>query len=1170
MAKRIDKRDIVNGNILEDLNKYLDESKGKFGSLEISIKALQDAIKALKTDASRLKKEVGTIDVSSVKGMKELNEKRSESNKIMLESTKLQQQETKLLIEKERLTQAQLRTQKQLNSERQKTLTVYQQESKRLNELRNNYKNLAIQNKENTREGRNMLREITALDKKLKDIDNRVGQNQRSVGKYTDAWKGLRGVLGQVGLAFGGAALIGNAGRTVVEFDQAIQDLVSITGAGGKDLEFFKNQAIGLGKEVEGGASAVIEAYKLIGSAKPELLKNSKALDAVTQSAIKLSQASGMTLPDAATALTDAMNQFGAPAEKAGEFIDKLANGALFGSAEIPQVTEALLRFGAVSKTSNVPIGESVALIESLAEKGLKGADAGTALRNVMLKLSAPDALPKEAQERLQALGINFDQLRDKSRPFSERLELLKPLLKDNAALVKVFGNENAVAATNLISQTDRIKELTKQMDTNGTATKQAEERNKSLSFQLNKLKESWNAVVLEFANGQGVGAGVGKVVGFIADNLSTIIPLVFKSALAFGAYKTTLLAVNVVQSISDKGLKNIIKSFFDFKKAADGGGSSVSKFGNALKGVGWTAIIALAAEVATEIYEIASGARLAEVRLKALNDAIAKGQDVGQSKVGKYTESLKKQMQTIDLMNVSEKERIKLRKEAVKSVQGEIKSELNRFQALHKQTDQSRKLAIAERDRFKANFNMFTASIEEAALMARLENQVTKFTAVEKAQSEVIKALRGEMETLNDETHTLTVEQKTNTESTQKNTTAKQEQKKAYKDAGDEIERVLGLLQEEQDLIDGVNSSEFDSQFSSEIAAQQDNINQNQEVNLENLIRIKEAEEQYQKALAKRDYLNDIENAKSEQEVLNAQLKYQIKLTEIEEKGVERQKEINGLIGDQNQALEEKDKVTNKVAETVEKTYDKEREYMELTTKLLEDQIDKRIELLDKEIDARKKQQEVLQELANNGNINAQQSIAEEARLQREAEVEKQKLERRKQYLKLTEAFITSYTNKLEQGKDGTQALTEALAEKATLEAIIATIPAFYEGTEDTGRVNNPLDVNGGRLAVLHDNERVMTAEQNKQLQGLSNSDVVAMVQKGKLSETFSGGWENIGMMNELNGLRSDIKDLTDVVKNKPETEYRVEEVVTGVLNLIKSTKKGNTTIINKHQYRS
>jgi hypothetical protein len=66
--------------------------------------------------------------------------------------------------------------------------------------------------------------------------------------------------------------------------------------------------------------------------------------------------------------------------------IDALAAGAKYGAAAIPEVSEAMVKFGAAAKAANVSVIESTALIETLAEKGLKGAEAGTAIRNVLLK----------------------------------------------------------------------------------------------------------------------------------------------------------------------------------------------------------------------------------------------------------------------------------------------------------------------------------------------------------------------------------------------------------------------------------------------------------------------------------------------------------------------------------------------------------------------------------------------------------------------------------------------------------------------------------------------------------------------------------------------------------------------------------------------------------------
>lgn len=368
---------------------------------------------------------------------------------------------------------------------------------------------LAAENQD-TKAIKEATKAFEALDKRVRSADKAVGDFTKNVGNYPNL-KGLTGNLRDLAGAFGlvggvqaFAAILGNAYTTIKNFEQSLADLSSITGASGKDLDFLKNSAIDLGKTVEGGAQSVVEAYKLIAGAKPELLDNVKALNQVTAAAITLSQAAGIELPEAATALTDAMNQFGAPADQAQRFIDALANGAKFGSAEIPQLTEALLKFGAVARSSNVSIEESAALVELLAENGLKGAEAGTALRNILLKISAPDALPKTAVAELNRLGISMETLKNSSLPVQARLEALKPLLKDNASIVKVFGVENATSAINVLGHTERLKELTGQMGEFGTAEEQAATRMDTLNGKTTVLKSTYDSFILSVGSGSG------------------------------------------------------------------------------------------------------------------------------------------------------------------------------------------------------------------------------------------------------------------------------------------------------------------------------------------------------------------------------------------------------------------------------------------------------------------------------------------------------------------------------------------------------------------------------------------------------------------------------------------------------------------------------------------
>lgn len=689
MAKQIKRTDIVE----DDIFKVTRESA------ESTLKSVNALNEELKESSKILSEDLKKATTDTAKGINDFIKASDTAQKLKNNSIKLDEQEIKLrqqivrlqeMEEKQRLAkekadgQAITNAQKlQKEQERQaKALerqakaerdasSAYKQLEKNTRELKNQSKELAAQmllleqsGKRNTKEYRELskqYRDVTKAaqqgDAALKKIDSTVGDNFRNVGNYKDAVGKLNNVLGQLGIAFGVGTIIQSAGKSIVEFDQKIADLISITNPSTEALALFKDQALELGKSVEGGASAVIEAYKLIGSAKPELLSNAAALNEVTKASILLSQASGMELPEAATALTDAMNQFGAPAEDAARFIDALANGALFGSAEIPQVTEALLKFGAVAKTANVSVEESTGLIEALAEKGLKGAEAGTALRNVMLKLSAPDALPKEAKDRLEALGISFADLEDTSKPFAERLDALKPLLNDNAALVKVFGTENAVAALNLIQNTDRIKELDKQMHTQGTTSKQAEERTKTLSFALNQLKESWNAMILSFTSGGGATKYITDGIKFLAANLGTILGVLGKVAIAWGVYKAALLAVQAKQFIMNGGLKeftkNMLASVVGTKKMADAQtevADKSTKAGSAMKAIPWVMLIGFAIELATKIYDVASG--YAEQRRQA--DLLAKANETAAKRseyiLGKEKEQMDEKLRLLDL----------------------------------------------------------------------------------------------------------------------------------------------------------------------------------------------------------------------------------------------------------------------------------------------------------------------------------------------------------------------------------------------------------------------------------------------------------------------------------------------------------------------------------------
>ncbi len=385
--------------------------------------------------------------------------------------------------------------------------TFYDQANK-VNQLKEAYKNLAVAGRENGKVAKGIKDEYQKLEKQLDEVISKMatikGTSASAGSKIKEMAAGF--LVGNV--LSTGISKIGDAFSHAIDiqrqFESSIQNLSAITGATGKDLDFYKEKALEMGTTVKGGASAVVEAFKLIGSAKPELLKNKEALTAVTDSAILLSKAAGLELPDAATRLTDAMNQFGAASDQAGMFVDTLAAGAKFGAAEVPQITEALLKFGVAAKASNINIVESTAAIELLGEKGLKGAEAGTALRNVFAKLSATDVLPKEAKKQLEDAGINLKTLSDTTIPLKDRLKELSKIQNNANALTQVFGLENKNAAQSILQNLPRLQELTSQIGEQGlgSALEQATINTDTLDQALLEAGNQYDNMILSITSG--------------------------------------------------------------------------------------------------------------------------------------------------------------------------------------------------------------------------------------------------------------------------------------------------------------------------------------------------------------------------------------------------------------------------------------------------------------------------------------------------------------------------------------------------------------------------------------------------------------------------------------------------------------------------------------------
>ena len=1161
MAKRISKQDVTG-----DFPSALDELKAKFGSLDTAIHASDELIKMFKADIGKLRKEIGSIDLSNVKGVKEFNAKQVEAQKVMLTTARLEQQNIKLLQEKEKLKQQELRTQKAVNQQSAKTLTAYQQESRALTEMRDRYKDLAVQKmngvkltREEEKEYRRLIPQIRQTDQALKKIDATGGQFQRSVGNYPKAINGFRNALGQLGVAFGVFQLAGAGGKALIEFENSLASFRTIV-SDLNDVQFekYKNQITSVADTTKRSNTEIAQSFEVIAGLNSEFAKTADGLGDVSEAVSTLSKASGDELATSAESLVGIMNQFDLGANQANRAINVLAAGQAVGASSITQSAEAYKNFGAVAKGANITLEQSQALIQVLGKNSIFGAEAGTKLRGVTLQL-------QKAQLGYASGTFNINDALDE---FRKKLDSKATAQAKDAYATKVFGAENITAGKIVSSNIPLFEKYTKAVTGTSEAQKASEINSNTLSNRWIEFKNVLENTITSSTSTNGSLGTLKDTLKFLADNIDGVIKVLTTGAKAFVTYKIAMQALKLKDAIGDwKKMGTGISGVTDSLK---GGSEGAKSFGNALKGVGLTAFIALLAEVVQEFKYVASGALVAEKRIKSINDLVSEGGKLGAEASDRYKKSLDKQLQSIQRLDVSESEKARLSKQAVKNTQTAVLMQVESLKKTRDQISADRKMAVARRDAIlesRKGFGIIQVGMKDQQILyGKSENAVTMLTAKEKGYNETIKALLSGIESYTDKTADLNYEEQQLSVSTGKATKAVKEKAKAYKDANDQIERMVALMQETQDLTDEIALFEAEEDLQSAIESQLESIEQSGQYSLDLINQKIQAEYDLRKAIIERQFIEQMDSATNEQEVINARVRRDFEIGKLDTEFVLKRKETNKELEDAQEAHAEKIKST--VEKTVEKNYENERKYIDLTTKFLEDQIDKRIALLEKESEAHKKQQDYFRGLAESGNINAQQSLAEEARLQRQADAEKAKLERRKQYIQVVSAFLTEYTNRLEKGESNTQAFTGALASKAAMEAFIGSLPAFYEGTESTGKTSNPLDSNGGRLSILHDDERVMTKKQNDQLGKMSNAEVVAMVQKGKIAdavETGNKGWQNISMLTELNGLRNDVKGLTKAVKDKPETDYQVEQIIQGMLSITKTKKEGINRTINK-----
>jgi TP901 family phage tail tape measure protein len=320
------------------------------------------------------------------------------------------------------------------------------------------------------------ITEMTAATGKLNE---EVKKSQDLVGKLGQTFMGFKAFNDVVRDVANG---IGELTKGGITLDSQMHDLSAVAGVTGDTLRQIEGYARESAKTFGTDAAVAVEGYKLLLSQlTPELAKCPEALSAMGDSIQITSKLMGGDGVAAAQVLTTAMNQYGvsmddpiAASREMARMMNVMAAAGQAGSAELPAISAALSQCGMAAKAANVSFEETNAAIQVLDKAGKKASEGGVALRNTLAILGRGRFLPPKTQEELAAAGINVDVLADKNLSLHDRLEALKPILRDDALLSQMFGMENANAARALIQGTDALRDFTDAVTGTNSAEEQA------------------------------------------------------------------------------------------------------------------------------------------------------------------------------------------------------------------------------------------------------------------------------------------------------------------------------------------------------------------------------------------------------------------------------------------------------------------------------------------------------------------------------------------------------------------------------------------------------------------------------------------------------------------------------------------------------------------------
>ena len=438
----------------------------------------------------------------------------------------------------------------------------------------------------------------TVLAKKVSADMQRTKMQIQAAGQ---AMKTMAGVAAAAGVALAGKTVVDSV-KTYVEFEDAVtkagskfKDLDVTSADYQQNLESLQTAA----REV--GAATMFSATDAAGALEKMAQAgiDSKTSMSILMGTTNLAVAAGTDLTTAVDIATDAMGMFNKSltnrgitdaADQLNLISDVMAKTGVLANTDLQGLFEGMTYAGPSLSAAGQSIETISASLGMLANVGIKGSAAGTALNAVFTQLSAPDKVKK-----LEELGVKVKDAQGNFLSFTSILGDLEKVTKTmgsaekSSLLNSIFLVQGGKAVNALLDQgTNSLKEYIKELENSGgTAEAIAGAQMKSFAGMIEQLKSAWQDKQLSLGKAFEVGgakdalanlityvqnfdvapiAGAltkimqaipGIVEGFVGfvQTLWNLREIIISAAIAWGIYKAVMIAVNLVMMANPANL---------------------------------------------------------------------------------------------------------------------------------------------------------------------------------------------------------------------------------------------------------------------------------------------------------------------------------------------------------------------------------------------------------------------------------------------------------------------------------------------------------------------------------------------------------------------------------------------------------------------------------------